>query len=298
MAPVTVTTMIRWTSWQRGEGEQSADIPAVHDLGSGHRRLLFHRRVRSCRDLHHLWHFQLRSGRNRNARRLHLLAVPVGLELAGAARSAHGPWCSCPALGRGSLSSSHEEPSGHFRGHKDHRAHRRDARFPSARHMGLEPVLKHASSVPEVLWPECICALRFAQGVVARNHCVCHRYRNRRWDPLALRAHPFRRRNASSCRRSRVAATQWRSPRATRHDFLGRRFLPRRSCRHPHPADDWFSNERRSAHPSCDRCVRCGDVRSPPKPPAHLRWGPRHWSYDDVCHRLLPEQVDMVEFVP
>ncbi|CAB4679989.1 unannotated protein [freshwater metagenome] len=164
--------------------------------------------------------------------------------------------------------------------------------------MGLESDLKHSSSVPEVLRPQCVCALRLDQGVVARNHCVRHCDCHRRGYSVAVCAHSIRCGDASSCRRSRVAPTQWWPPRTTGHDFVGRRLIPRRACRNPHPADDRFGNERGPAHPSCYRCICCRNVRSPAKPPAHPCRGTGHRPHDDLRHRLLPEQVDLVEFVP
>ncbi len=111
----------------------------LHDPRPGHRRGLRDRRLGARPHLHDLGHLQLRPGRHGHAGGLHLLAVPLRLELAGAAGPVRRDRGAGAAAGRGPLRRHHAGAAADGGGDQDRGHHRHHARADRVGPVDLEP---------------------------------------------------------------------------------------------------------------------------------------------------------------
>ena len=193
----------------------------IHDPRPGHRRRLRDRGLGTRPHLHDLGDLQLRPGRHGHAGGLHVLAVPLRLELAGAAGSLRRARRAGAAVGRRPLRRHHARAAEDGRGHQDRGHHRHHARADRVGPVDLEP------GVPADRQP----VLRRGGQVQGprrlrhrpRGHRPRLRRADRRGHPPALHEHPDRRGHAGRGRQPRPAAAQRRTARAAGRLLVGAR---------------------------------------------------------------------------
>ena len=217
----------------------------LHDPRPGHRRGLRDRRLGARPHLHDLGHLQFRPGRHGHAGGVHLLAVPLRLELAGASGPVRRDRGAGAAGGRGPLRRHHAGAAGDGRRDQDRGHHRHHARADRVGPVDLEPrraadrrpLLRRGREVPGLR------RLRHRP----RGHRARLRRAHRGGHPPALHEHPHRRGHAGGGRQPGAAPAQRRTARTA-----GRRSRGRSAARWPPwPAS---SSPRSAGAPSTSTC--------------------------------------------
>ena len=249
------------------------------------------RGLRDCRvgtrpHVHDLGDLQLRPGRHGHAGRLHLLAAPLRLELAGPARAVRGHRGAGTAARHGALRRHHAGAARDGRRHQDRGHHRHHARADRAGPVDLEsrrapdrrPLLRQHGEVQG--------ARRLRHR--SRGHRPRLRRAHRGGHPPALHQHPHRCGHAGRGRQPGAAPAQRGTARTAGRLLVGARRRAGRRGRHPHHPDQRRHPRRPRADPARARLHRRRHVRPAAQHLAHLRRCARPRLGGDVRAGLLP----------